>query len=34
MSERQEQSDDEYDDPDETGIRSGKGTGLFSSIFL
>jgi len=30
----QSQHDEDYDDPDETGIRSGKGTGLFSRIFL
>jgi hypothetical protein len=34
MSERQNRSDDESSNADETGIRSGKGSGLFSRIFL
>jgi hypothetical protein len=34
MSEGQDASGDEQADADETGIRSGKGSGLFSRIFL
>jgi hypothetical protein len=34
MSERQDASGGEQADPDETGLRSGKGSGLFSRIFL
>lgn len=34
MSEKQDASGEEQADPDVTGIRSGKGSGLFSRIFL
>lgn len=34
MSENETTVDDEIGDPDETGLRSGKGTALFSRIFL
>jgi len=34
MSEGHNRSDDESSNADETGIRSGKGSGLFSRIFL
>lgn len=34
MSEEREPPGDESDSADETGLRSGKGSGLFSRIFL
>lgn len=34
MRRNEETTNEEYGDPDETGLRSGKGSGLFSRIFL
>lgn len=34
QTETDEEDESDYTDPDETGLRCGKGSGLFSRLFL